>query len=94
MRFTIRAKLVLLLLAVLLTAITLISYREISFFRKDKETYIYDLISQVVTVQAKELERKITSMQGLMMIFSDGFSWILAVMVMAWFTRPVSDTKP
>jgi hypothetical protein len=22
------------------------------------------------------------------MIFSDGFSWILAVMVMAWFTRP------
>lgn len=24
----------------------------------------------------------------LMMIFSDGFSWILAVMVMAWFTRP------
>jgi hypothetical protein len=24
----------------------------------------------------------------LMMIFSDGFSWILMVMVMAWFTRP------
>jgi hypothetical protein len=24
----------------------------------------------------------------LMMIFSDGFSWILAVLVMAWFTRP------
>ena len=24
----------------------------------------------------------------LMMLFSDGFSWILAVMVMAWFTRP------
>lgn len=24
----------------------------------------------------------------LMMIFSDGFSWILIVLVMAWFTRP------
>jgi len=24
----------------------------------------------------------------LMMIFSDGFSWILMVLVMAWFTRP------
>lgn len=27
----------------------------------------------------------------LMMIFSDGFSWILMVMVMAWFTRPKAD---
>ena len=27
----------------------------------------------------------------LMMIFSDGFSWILAVMVMAWFTRPKAE---
>ena len=26
----------------------------------------------------------------MMMIFSDGFSWILAVMVMAWFTRPTT----
>jgi hypothetical protein len=29
----------------------------------------------------------------LMMIFSDGFSWILAVMVMAWFTRPNTRTQ-
>lgn len=27
----------------------------------------------------------------LMMIFSDGFSWILIVMVMAWFTRPANN---
>ena len=28
----------------------------------------------------------------LMMIFSDGFSWILIVMVMAWFTRPKTSS--
>jgi len=27
----------------------------------------------------------------LMMIFSDGLSWILIVMVMAWFTRPANN---
>ena len=29
----------------------------------------------------------------LMMIFSDGFSWILMVMVMAWFTRPRREVR-
>jgi hypothetical protein len=30
----------------------------------------------------------------LMMIFSDGLSWILIVMVMAWFTRPKGNNPP
>jgi len=29
----------------------------------------------------------------LMMIFSDGFSWVLMVLVMAWFTRPRPGTS-
>jgi signal transduction histidine kinase len=70
MRISLRTKLVALVLAVLMLAVGAISYQGLRFFQRDKTTYVFDLISQVVTVQSQELEQKIASLNTMMEIFA------------------------
>ena len=71
MKVSITTKIIGLIAAILFIAIGLVTYRSISFFVQDKETYVYDLMSQVMAVQSQELDRKFVSLRRMMEIFDE-----------------------
>ena len=71
MRLSVRTKLVALTLLILILAVGLVSYRGLTFFLKDKETYVYDLVSQVLIEQEQKLNQRLASIEQMLGIFSD-----------------------
>ncbi len=91
MKFSIRTKLVVLILFILCLAVGLISYQNLTFFHKDKETYVYDLISQVIDVQGKELDKRLQSLRQLMEIYAEFAKYRLSVTERERFLKKYRD---